>query len=81
MTFPVTTYQASGIGLLAGLVPSCRHPSATARRLGVKLDIIRRGFFKRGLCGQTDAAKHELEARIRTQAIKQQVRLEAQSKI
>jgi hypothetical protein len=39
------------------------------------------GFFKRGLRGQTDAAKHELEARIRTQAIKQQVRLEAQGKV
>jgi hypothetical protein len=47
----------------------------------VQLDIIRQGFFKRGLCGQTDAAQHDSEARIRTQAIKQQVRLEAQSKI
>jgi hypothetical protein len=38
-------------------------------------------FFKGDLCGQTDTAKHDLEARIRTQAIKQQVRLEGQGKV
>jgi hypothetical protein len=73
--------------------------SATARRLDVRLDIIRQGnveftgnvdttlrfelisFFKGDLRGQTDTAKHDLEARIRTQAIKQQVRLEGQGKV
>ena len=38
-------------------------------------------FFKGDLCDQTDTAKHDLEARIRTQTIKQQVRLEGQGKV
>jgi hypothetical protein len=37
-------------------------------------------FLKGYLCGQTDTAKQDLEARIRTQSIKQQVRLEGQGK-
>jgi hypothetical protein len=38
-------------------------------------------FLKGYLRGQTDTAKHDLEARIRMQAIKQQVRLEGQGKV
>lgn len=38
-------------------------------------------FFKANLYGQADTAKHDLEARIRTQAIKQQVRWETQGKV
>ena len=45
----------------------------------LRFELIR--FFKGDLRGQADTAKHDLEARIRTEAIKQQVRLEGQDKV
>jgi hypothetical protein len=38
-------------------------------------------FIRGYLCGQADTVKHDLEARIKTQAIQQQVRLKGQDKV
>jgi len=61
------------------------HHQAEKRGVTENVDTTLRfeliGFFQEDLCGQTDTVKHDLEARIKTQAIQQQVRLEGQDKV
>jgi len=81
-------YLPSGPSTFRNRTPfgrSLGHHQAGKRGVTGGVDTTHRlesnSFIRGYLYGQTDTANHDLEARIKTQAIQQQVRLEGQDKV